>query len=108
MRYQLDGMGYTATDGGTPITTGCATTCTGFELTKNLDFEEPADYRPGSTNQTAWTTGQGWEPIGVLSISNAFTAAFDGNGYTISNLRINRSEPGIGLFRAIVGSKLLI
>ena len=107
MRYQLDGMGYTATDGGTPITTGCATTCTGFELTKDLDFEEPADYRPGSTNQTAWTMGDGWQPIGNRTNTNAFAATFNGNGYAISNLMIDRSaRDDTGLFGGAVGSTI--
>lgn len=44
-----------------------------------------------------YNTGVGFKPIG--DINNAFTGTFDGNGFTISNLYINR--PGIdnvGLF----------
>ena len=113
MRYQLDGMSYTTT--GTDamsITTGCRTTpttgCTGFELTRDLDFNDPASYRAGSINP-AWTdtSGAGWDPIGVsTSTSNAFSATFDGNGYTIANLLINRHRPtdtGVGFFRGITG-----
>ena len=50
-------------------------------------------------------SGQNWEPIGTLE--NPFTGTFDGNGYTISNVTINRhltmdniasSEMNIGFF----------
>ena len=99
MRYELDGTGYNVTDIGRPITTGCPSGgCTGYELTKDLDFMEASSYREGSIN-TAWTdtSEAGWEPIG--DNSNSFAAAFDGNGHTISNLMINRgSSDNIGLF----------
>ncbi|MFO8191266.1 MAG: ZmpA/ZmpB/ZmpC family metallo-endopeptidase-related protein, partial [Bacillota bacterium] len=39
----------------------------------------------------AWNYGLGWEPIG--DYSNMFSGSFDGNGYTIHNLTINR--PGV-------------
>ena len=42
-----------------------------------------------------------WDPIG--DDSAGFTGVLDGNGYTISNLTINRpDEDGVGLF-AIIG-----
>ncbi len=50
-------------------------------------------------------SGQSWEPIG--SLENPFTGTFDGNGYTISNVTINKhltvdnvasSEMNIGFF----------
>ena len=108
MRHQLDGSGYTTSTNAMKITTGCPTTCSGFELMRDLDFEDPASYRSGSTNQ-AWTSGAGWDPIGV-SVSNDlgvlefddFRAIFDGNGYAISNLLINRpSNVRVGFFRGI-------
>jgi hypothetical protein len=44
-----------------------------------------------------WNTGKGWKPIG--SISSTFTGSYDGNGYTINNLTINRPyEDYVGLF----------
>ena len=104
MRHQLDGSGYTATDGGTPITMGCPTSgCTGYELTKDLDFTEASSYREGGIN-TAWTdtSGAGWEPIG--DFDDSFAATFNGNGYTISNLMINRNSARIGLFGATEGN----
>ena len=72
---------------------GCSSTCTGFELTKDLDFNDDASYRDATTNKTTWTKGEGWEPI------INFSATFNGNGYTISHLMINRSSDQIGLFR---------
>ena len=101
MRHQLDGSGYKTTAGATVITDGCPSDgCSGFELTRDLDFEDRASYRSGSTNQ-AWTSGAGWDPIGV-SVPDGFRATFDGNSYTISNLLINRpSNDGVGFFRSI-------
>jgi hypothetical protein len=41
--------------------------------------------------------GKGWQPIGTED--NLFTGTFDGQGYEIKNLFINRpSESGVGLF----------
>ena len=45
------------------------------------------------------TTGVGWEPIG--DFSNSFAGKFEGNGFTISNLRINRSTNRVGLFSTV-------
>ena len=98
MRYQLDGVGYKTTDSEmvVAITTGCSTTCTGFELARNLDFMASDSYRP-ATNEATWTTGGGWRPVGDLVV--LFDATFDGNGYTISNLMVNKSDTTLaGLF----------
>ncbi len=83
---------------------GCPMTgCKGYELLRDLDFDNPAHYRAGSVN-TAWTTGSGWQPIGTSL--HPFTAIFKGNGYTISNLRVNRPDSDyIGLFGVLDGSK---
>ena len=89
MRNNLSGSG--------TVQQGCSSTCTGFELTKDLDFKSVSSYRSGSIN-TAWTTGDGWQPIGTSS-EVFFNATFNGNGYTISNLYINRSSTDfVGLF----------
>jgi hypothetical protein len=53
-------------------------------------------------NTSTWYSGAGWLPIGNSSIK--FTGTYDGGGYSISNLNINR--PGsneIGLFGEIDG-----
>ncbi len=44
-----------------------------------------------------YNTGDGWDPIG--DDTNGFDGTFDGNGYTISDLYINRpTEAFVGLF----------
>ena len=43
-----------------------------------------------------------WDPIGDADSGVGFTGTLDGNGYTISNLTINRpDEDGVGLFSFI-------
>ena len=101
IRYQLDGSSYQASADTPKIKIGCvADGCKGYELTRDLDFLEDASYT-SATNKTMWTTGAGWRPIG--GSLDSFAAIFEGNGYTISNLMINR--PGFiddaGLFGRI-------
>ena len=49
---------------------------------------------------SAYSTGEGWIPIGISS--NSFKANFDGNGYVVRNLYINRpTEERQGLFGSI-------
>ena len=97
MRYQLDGSGYKASAGATKITHGCPPAgCRGYELVKDLDFNVAASYRTTS-NQVTWTTGDGWSPIG--SLSNPFSSVFEGNGFMMAHLYINRSnDNNVGLF----------
>ena len=102
IRYQLDGSGYKASAEATKITTGCAiSVCKGYELTRYLDFWDDASYS-STSNKIIWTTGEGWEPIGYYKNPNdnkPFTAIFEGNSHTISNLMINRSDTSsVGLF----------
>ncbi len=80
---------------------GCPITgCRGYELLRNLDFDNPTHYQAGSVN-SAWITGEGWQPVGTQRYP--FTARFKGNGYTISNLRVNRPDSDGGLFGVIDG-----
>ena len=86
--------------------------CIGYELTKDLDFDTDGDGATYTTSSTGTVTGDsgdayynadaGWKPIGNLS--NRFTATFDGNGNTLSNLFIKGtgSNP-FGLF-GVVGT----
>ena len=65
--------------------------CIGYELTANLNF-----------NGSDWASGQGdgkgWDPIGIYTGSGGtpygspYSAIFDGNNNTISNLYINRPD----------------
>lgn len=70
----------------------CAPTCRGYELATNLDFSDPNSYASGATN-TAWTTGEGWMPIGTEA--SPFTATFEGNDHAVSNLYILRIEESV-------------
>jgi len=59
-------------------------------------------------DDTAWWRPQnykGWNPIG--DATTKFTGVFDGNGYTISNLSINRPTTGtVGLFGYTIGATI--
>ena len=88
IRYNLAGTSYrtstTPSNNPTGDTIGCpASGCNGYELTANIDLS-------GYTN---------WDPIG--SDSDEFTAIFDGNNRTISNLTITGSNSYVGLFAAL-------
>ncbi len=73
----------------------CPSTCTGYELSADLDLSsvEPAP-------------GPGWTPIGGGGdslLDNYYTAVFEGNGHVISNLRVARGGrlSHTGLFGAV-------
>ena len=75
------------------------TSCQGYELTADLDFDAPGapDY----------TSGAGWVPIGADGTNTKFAAIFDGNGHTISNLTINSSNvQDVGLFGWAEGDEI--
>ena len=84
----------------------CPNPCTGYELTRDLDFNDPGSYASGRVNPE-WTSGGGWEPM-------VFGATFEGNGHTISNLYSNRPfhrasistyrKKGGGLFEQLWGA----
>ena len=73
--------------------------CNGFELRRSLDFNAADSYQSGMTDPD-WTTSTGstgWLPIG--SVDEPFNRVFDGNGFTISGLYINRPQSTyVGLF----------
>ena len=98
IRYQLDGSGYRKSEDSPKITVGCAENgCNGYELMRDLDFNEDASYSNATANKRKWTTGKGWQPIGV-SIYR-FNCIFEGNNNTISNLLVDRPRSGhLGLF----------
>ena len=100
IRYQLDGSGYKMSMHATTNTHGCpGQVCSGYELRRDLDFNVTADYS-STSNQVAWTTGAGWQPIG--SSSHLFNSVFEGNGHTIANLHISRaSHDYIGLYARV-------
>lgn len=58
-----------------------------YELSNNID----------ASATSGWNSGAGFDPVG--SSGSEFTGSFDGKGYTINNLYINRpTERGVGLF----------
>lgn len=82
---------------------GCpADGCVGYELTRNLDFDDPSSYASGSVDQ-GWSRGEGgegWPPIGIHFVR--FTSTFEGNDHTIANLFIDRvADDFVGLFGGI-------
>ncbi len=111
IRWDLDGDG--AADNSTNASSyaaafpdaaagmGCPTTsCTGYELTANLDFDTSGDGAVNSADEY-WNGGAGWEPIGNSGAGNEFIATLDGNGHTITRLYIDRSSGRIGLFGVV-------
>ena len=107
----------------TTATTDCATSTggvflCGYELSQNLDFAKASDYANNTRNAT-WcpvvitcnsttTTDAGFPGIGDATESGTyFSAVFDGNGHSISNLYMrNTASTGqyIGLFRRTTSS----
>ena len=59
-------------------------------------------------NTTTWNGGAGFDPIGNEGLEvNWFRGHFDGNGYTISNLWINRyGEKNVGLFGCTMNAEI--
>ena len=125
IRYDLNGDGmvdvasnasaYEAAFGLGSGESACASGCVGYELIKDLDFEDAnADGTLGDLS--IWAEGasgagvagavaEGWVPIGTNS--NQYTGAFEGNGYTIANIFINRpSDNYMGLFGRVNGGPI--
>ena len=95
------GMGCPVADHDSDANTPDQPTCTGYELTADLDFDTNGS---GTANlgDTYWNGGDGWAPIGSdASASTQYSATFDGDGHTISNLFISRNSTNhVGLFGA--------
>ena len=90
--------------GETTLDMGCPDTgCNGYELVRDLDFTTTQSYVDGVVNAD-WVisdedfnnnTKLGWSPLGTFASS----AVFEGNGYRISNLHIDREGSNeVGLF----------
>ncbi len=83
IRYDLDGKGFVAAKNdrvnyaaafpGLTKGMGCRTTCAGYELVSDLDFDTDGD-------DTADAPYASWSPLGN------YTSTFNGNGHTIANL----------------------
>ena len=79
---------------------GCVGLCSGYELTRDLDFNSDDSYASGVVNKD-WTTGAGWMPI--YSDRGGFNATFEGNGFTISHLYIKRRGATAGASTGLFG-----
>ena len=70
---------------------GCPSgTCTGYELTANLTFDDDGNSNGSSAGDRYYNSGAGWLPIG--DNTTKFTATFDGKNNSISYLYINRTS----------------
>ena len=75
-------------------------TCTGYELTADLDFDTGTT--GDRTDDAYYNDGVGWQPIGDHDAR--FTGVFDGDGHTIANLAIRENRgKNQGLFFVIGG-----
>ena len=87
---------------------GCPGTCTGYELTANLDFDENGDGQITADDSTYWNGGAGWTPIGSDSgVTARYQADFKGNGYTVNNLFISTGGDDVGLFGSTHNTSLI-
>ena len=90
-------------------------TCTGYELTRDLDFDTDGDgatHTSGTSDSgdTYHNGGSGWDPLGPSSApsdSTHFNATFDGNGHSIHNLFVSRNRNYGGLFAALRGGAVV-
>ncbi len=81
-----------------------------LEDLQNMNENLNADYilveDINATETQNWNNGKGFKPIGKNS-ENPFTGSFDGNGYVIENLYINRpGKTNVGLFGYIKNSEV--
>ena len=86
IRYNLAGTSYKTSTTDTGMNCG-GSVCRGYELFANLDLSAFAN----------------WQPIG--SENDPFTSILQGNGYSITNLAIDRGN-NIGLFSALSGATI--
>ena len=59
--------------------------CSGYELVRDLDFQDDDSYI-STSNKVTWTTGEGWSNMGN------FAGILEGNGHSILNLFQNRAR----------------
>ncbi len=107
IRYDLNGDGAVIGAGAVAygeafpgLTTGmgCPDACMGYELLQNLDFDNDNSGAVDSDDDYP-----NWVPIGTTAVP--YTAAFDGNNHTISNLTIAAESLGtVGLFGTVRGA----
>ena len=103
IRHDLNGDGAGMTDSGAAAylagypgyttSMGCPGTCAGYELRANLNFDTNND---GMVNDS--------DEIADFRAIGSYTATFQGNGHTISNMHITNTQQGHkGLFAELSG-----
>ena len=113
IRYDLDGDGtpwkavyYDQAFPNAAASMGCPSGgCRGYELAANLDFDTNGS-GGADAGDAYWNAGAGWAPLGryfdgsnYAGYETSFATTFHGNGYTISNLYIDRPDQDyVGLF----------
>ncbi len=81
--------GYLSAYPGYAVGMGCPATCAGYELRANLDFDTNGDGMVNASDEIA----------DFRTIGGTYSATFQGNGHTISNMQITNNELGHkGLF----------
>ena len=115
VRHDLDGNGVPTTTGAVPyarafangsdqLACGGLFGCVGYELSADPDFDTDNSGEAGA-GDTYWNGGAGWVPIG--DSSDSFSAIFEGNGETLTNLFIDRSGNDVGLFGETTSSAVI-
>lgn len=79
---------------GALVDSGVDTTGAIFVLAGNIDL-------------STYSSGEGWNPIGdLLTSDKSFKGTFDGNGHTITNLKINTNNDIGALFAELEGGTI--
>ena len=120
IRWDLDGDGtpssgnvasYTSAFPGAVSGMGCpGSICQGYELTADLDFDTNGNGE-ADAGDAYWNGGAGWDPLGWQTGPDSlpYTAVFNGNGHTVTNLFINRTGTGnfaFGLFGRVEAARI--
>ena len=110
IRYDLDGNGavsqadlasYAAAFHNAASGMGCPSAgCKGYELKNDLTFDTDGDGDVDSGDSYP-----NWTPIG--NATSAFATTLDGNGKTISKMKINSAAPRVGLFGDISAAGII-
>jgi hypothetical protein len=76
------------------------------EIRNNLSgtFVLVADLDENTAGYASFNTGEGWMPIG--NATDSFTGTFDGQGHTISGLKIQREMADLGFFGHTTGATI--
>ena len=108
IRYSPNGTYYQNGPNGFKNTKGCPVSgCIGYKLLNNIDFNTDSTAINWASNTSIGIGNGGWEPIGSKVFP--FTATFDGKGFEIRNLYINKNNQDyIGLFGCISGTTTII